>query len=208
MGSIQRTGAASVLAGAMVLFALSILCFYSVHQQAGTAQIESTTTADVYESYRSRTDSSGNTQGRYICDYFFTIDGKEYRGSGCPVGGLGISVKDQLKERLGEREMIRTIVYYNTNDPSINSLDEFTASRAWEIRGGILFLSVGVLALGFSGLLAIYGNSQNSGVATISAETEQPTFMPPASNPSDRQFQDSLDRILRNEESSNRSSID
>ncbi|MGD0729657.1 MAG: hypothetical protein ABR956_00230 [Terracidiphilus sp.] len=201
----RRTGPGKLIPAGMLLIILSALLFYASSEENSAAKNESTTIADVTRTYAYKTLESNTTLTNIVCNYSFTVDGKIYRGSGCPSGGLTIPIKNQIMDRIGQRDQFKATVYYDPNNPSTNSLSEYSSSSKWDDRGAIASLCLGILVLGYSLLAALIGNNQGAGGVETGAAAVQQAVAPEGARVNDQQFIDDLDKVLRSDEQPNRS---
>ncbi len=196
MGAFRVGGAGTLCLGALVLFALGIFGFVQGRQDARAAEHETSTTTDVTRQYDSGVVSAnGNTHPRYRCSYDFTVEGQFYHGSGCPDSGFDNSIKGQLLDQVGRVERIKATVYYDSTDPSVNSLQRLGTSSDRYSRGGVLFTCLGVLALCAGIALAIVGNNGDKAAGAMAGGNEGGSEASGGISASDQAMLDHLSKV-------------
>jgi hypothetical protein len=125
-----RNGVGHSLVLCILSFACAGVCVYRARQFAGAAPVERTTTArDVSSHYNLFRYLRFNF---YTCNYNFSADGASYSGHGdCPETG-------------GTRAGSSATVYYDPDDPWINSLNEFSVASGLEYGHAVPWILFGV----------------------------------------------------------------
>jgi hypothetical protein len=158
------------------LFMLSILAFaygglrfYTSRQAAAAAPRESTTTANVYLHNGANGKSSDDV---LRCDYSFFVNGTPYRGHGfCPTQDAKGSAEGALMDLTVGLQGLTATVYYDPNDPTINSLTDFSAKVGSDSVKAKFSIGVGVVLLLIAGLGAVFaGGPSKQSVAIVQAE--------------------------------------
>ncbi|MGA2352600.1 MAG: hypothetical protein ABSF70_19360 [Terracidiphilus sp.] len=125
MNSRLKSVAGSLILGAVIAFALGVMCFYEAKQYAALAPNESTATAHLNMRFQSNRDK-GYT--RHKCEYSFSVEGASYHGyENCPLQSADDPVKGELLDYAGVLLNSSATVYYDPANPSTNSLTEFGA---------------------------------------------------------------------------------
>jgi len=209
MGAFRVGGAGTLCLGALVLFALGIFGFVEARQDAHAAGHETSTTADVTRRYDSGVVSAnGNTNPKYLCSYDFTVDGQFYHGSGCPDSGFDDSIKGQLLDQVGRIQRIKATVYYDSTDPSVNSLQRLGPSSDRYSRGGVFFICLGVLALGAGIAMAMIGNNGDTAAGAMADGSEGGSDASGGISASDQAMLDHLSKVHWSADSSEPSQRD
>jgi hypothetical protein len=162
-----KNAAGSWWIAALLVIACGGVELHKARQFAAAAPAERTATArNLSRSYHA---NSGLRFNYYSCDYSFTVDDVSRRGHGeCPQPGAG------------------TIVYYDSSDPSLNSLLEFNAAseqcyrnaRPWFVVGAFIVLySMLFTWLGSHGR-ATHRAGAGAGEAAIDPEQAGPAQLP------------------------------
>lgn len=199
-GSVLSTLALMTL-GAVVLFGLGFLGFARAKRDEKAAASEATKVVEVSRNYRHKASSSGNQDGSYRCTYGLLVSGNFYPGTGCPAQGFDDSIQAQLLDGLGRTQRIRATVYYDSNDPSVNSLTEFSALRESDLRGGWVFIRLGMIMLVFvvggAFVLPRLNAAESAPAAAFTTPVSFTTAPHEHSTPENQQFLDDLERELR-----------
>jgi hypothetical protein len=143
MGMRWKNSIGHLLVLCILYFACAGVLIHRARQFARLAPVERTaTTKDVYSRYILFRYLRFNY---YICNYTFLIDGEPHNGSGdCPQAG-------------GVRAGSSATVYFDPNDPSVNSLIEFSAASGREYGYAatwVLFGAFFILIMVFAATLA------------------------------------------------------
>jgi hypothetical protein len=194
--------------GALVLLALGITSFVHSDRYSGLAASQRITTAQGTRTYRSTRDSSGHINSHLDCTYHFTVDGAVFNGSDCPPNDATESTENQSLYNLTGAQQFTATVYYDPNDPSTNSLMEFTARGGLDHALGIILVALGIILLGVVAFGALVSNNQSGVAPAVAAAPVAPETMPEGSTPSGQQFLDDLDKVLRSEPPTDHSSGD
>jgi hypothetical protein len=152
---------------ALLVFACGGLDVYKARQFAAATPAERTATAQNLS--RSYHGYSGLRFNYYSCDYTFTVDEVSRRGHGeCPQPGAGM------------------IVYYDSSDPSLNSLLEFSAASEQCYRNARPCFVVGAFIVLYSAFFTWLGShwrdtqraGAGAGDAAIDPEQAEPANAP------------------------------
>jgi hypothetical protein len=156
------------LIAALLVLACGGLEIVKAKQFAAAAPAERTATAQNLS--RSHHASRGLRFNYYSCDYTFTVDGVSHRGDGeCPQPGAA------------------TIVYYDSSDPSLNSLLEFSAASEQCYRNATPWIVVGafiVLYVILFTVLSSHGRATHPAGAGAGAAVTDPEHAESAHSPS------------------------
>jgi hypothetical protein len=148
-----RNGIGHSLALCILFFACASVCIYRARQFARLAPVERTaTTRDLHSQYNLFRYLRFSF---YTCNYYFSVDSASYNGSGdCPQTG-------------GVRAGSSATVYYDPDDPSINSLIEFSVASGrahGQAVPWILFGAFFILTMIFALILAAIKKRGRGGV--------------------------------------------
>jgi hypothetical protein len=142
MSQSGKTGVdRSLILSILVFFCVGI-CIYKAKEFANSVSSERTTTAQVVSVYHSI--FRGLRFNYYSCSYNFSVDGVFYVGlSDCPQRIADDAAKGMYSGSAGELARTNVTVYYNSVDPSVNSLLEFSAASEIEYRVAIPWICLG-----------------------------------------------------------------
>ena len=208
MSTIRNTSTGGLIVGALLSFAVGIFGFVQSETDATLATNQKSTTTSVTRYYVSRTDSSGDESGSFQCNYHFTVDSKDYRGSTCPVQNLKQfpmrnlkqSMESQITRGLSGPDQFQATVYFDPSDPTTNSLSPYGAVSENDSRIGMGGIVLGVILLIFALLAVLLSNNSTTAAAAQAAAAQGPTTMPAEYIPSEQKFLEDLDRELRSKE--------
>jgi hypothetical protein len=150
----------------LIVLSFGGYCIYRAMQYASAESGERSTITHVYKR---------DTIKHSYCDYSFTVDGVAYGGRDCPQG-IASGYSDAT-------------VYYDSSDPSMNTLEEFgAASKRW-YQYAALCLCGGCIGIGFVVLRGADANSKRGNGGTV-ADAEGAAIYPDKVDP---ERQDSAD---------------
>jgi hypothetical protein len=135
--------------GLFLSLAWGALSLYQVSRDKAVAPNQATASASVNHM------GNSHANGRSRCIYTFDVDGNPYGGHGCPANSAASSAIEEAEEMVGARPETTATVYYDPNDPSYNSLVDFSvkadndsmkARFAFGLAAGcVLLLVIGVV---------------------------------------------------------------
>jgi hypothetical protein len=135
--------------GLILALAYGVLGLYEAGRDKAVAPNEATASASVNHV------GNSHAKGRSRCIYTFDVDGNPYGGHGCPANSAASSAIEEAEEMVGARPATTATVYYDPNDPTYNSLVDFSvkadndsmkARVAFGLAAGcVLLLVIGVV---------------------------------------------------------------
>lgn len=169
------------LLASLFLFTLGGICIHGAMRDAAVAPGEKTTEANVTR-YRSSIHTKGaqnqsidlsNFSTGYGCSYNFSVDGVDYSNSG-RISELSVddSVKAELREYTDVPLKFSATVYYDSSNPSINSLTEYGAMSEDQYRMATILIGIGLtfIMLVFLGVVLTANSKTGSGGIVVDAQ--------------------------------------
>jgi hypothetical protein len=109
---------------------------------------------------------------------------------------------------VGRIERIKATVYYDSTDPSVNSMQRFGTASDRYSRGGVLFICLGVLTLGAGIALAIVVNNGETPAGATGSGNEGGSPASGGISASDQAMLDHLSKVHWSADSSETSQRD
>jgi len=140
-----KTGAGRSLLLPILVFVCASTCIYEAREYASAIPNERTTTAHVvsvdYSIFR------GLRFNYYSCSYYFRVNGSLYFGRrDCPQWIIDNAVKGKYLGFGMVPEGTDATIYYDSADPSVNSLLEFRAESGIAYRTAVPWICLELVA--------------------------------------------------------------
>lgn len=156
-----------LIVGLSLALATPAISVYKATQYARAEPRQRTTTAyNVRINYRASSTSIGFllNDGTYSCSYNFGLDGASYSSHiGCRQL-IDDSIKSAFDGHSGSIPIPDRVVYYDSADPSMNDLMEFSAVSASYYYDAAVFIGLGIvvgLLIGWPAAIAVNGERSN-----------------------------------------------
>lgn len=162
MGINRRNFTASWLTFSVAFLVLGYVCFKTATQYAKAAPRERTTTASNVYIKRNYNRLRYYFYKRYSCGYNYRVDDISYYGhEDCKQLATLLEMSGKPVDSDTPLQGSNVVVYYDSTDPSLNSLQEFSAESEDYHRLAAFFLSIWLLTLVYQVVLAATETGKN-----------------------------------------------
>jgi hypothetical protein len=177
----------SLVLGLFLSLAFAAVSLCTVSRDKAIAPNEAMATATVHPRYGSRSTSISYMR----CNYTFEAGGNDYWGNGlCPSDVAASLTKSALEGLPFVRPATTATVYYDPNNPAINSLVEFSAKAANDYLKAKVGFGLAVVCILLLGMGVVIAARMSQPGGAIMVDTQGTMLYPDQikSDPDDERF--------------------